>query len=210
MGRAVLGEGRMLDDGDGTNRRIRDEEKFVSLAAQARPGLLAVIRSAGVIEEGVAEDIVQEALLHAWAYRDFDPSRFGAASWLRTTALRIAIGLLRSRGSAWVSLDAMNAALREEGSLDSLSRLMIDTAARDPLGEAIRRERVEVVSEALRRLPSQQRNVLIRFYLKAEGTQAQIAESMGISLPAFNSLLNRARVAVKKHLESMRSENWRY
>lgn len=189
----------MADDGTIPDK-IGHDARFAELAARVKPGLLAVIQSVGLIGQDQVENIAQEALAKAWRHPGFDPTRPGAANWLRKAALRLTLSWLRSKDSASVSLDVLNAAIRSSGSRDSLSCLMEDKAARDPADEAIRRERAERVHEALQRIPPDQREVLERFYFRGEGTQGEIAASMGISVAAFNSRLNRGRLALKQDL----------
>jgi DNA-directed RNA polymerase specialized sigma24 family protein len=55
-------------------------------------------------------------------------------------------------------------------------------------------------------LSADHREVLERFYLRQEGTQFEIAEAMGLSVAAFNSRLNRARLELKRILEGRRAD----
>ena len=150
-----------------------------------------------------ARAIVQETFLRAFrAQRDasFDPGHSGARAFLFTTASRLVADHYRSPGSQSLSLEGLSACLREAGQAGSLAPVLTDHKARDPLDALIRAESVERVRAALALLPEKDRDALVRFYILAEGTQAEIASALGISVARFNNRLNRARIRLKEAL----------
>ena len=86
-------------------------------------------------------------------------------------------------------------------------RKSLSTVARDPLARMMAEESAELLRAALTRLSADHQEVLDRFYLRQEGTQFQIAAAMGLSVAAFNSRLNRARVELKRILRALRADS---
>ncbi len=71
----------------------------------------------------------------------------------------------------------------------------------DPIAEADRRESLRRLIADVRRLPDQQRSALLMRELGGM-TYADLAEALGVSIPAVKSLLVRARVALAQALEA--------
>ena len=160
------------------------QRAFLDLIKGAEGELIAYVRRCvGTGDD--AHDIVQKTFLRAWRDAKFDPTHHEARAWLFKTAKRLVIDWLRSQQSNSISLG-------------DLTAMPADRKARDPLGELIDRETERYLDTALVSLPDDQREVLERYYLRQEGTQFQIAGSMGLSVAAFNSRLNRARNELKR------------
>ncbi|MFO0952112.1 MAG: sigma-70 family RNA polymerase sigma factor [Isosphaeraceae bacterium] len=154
---------------------------------------------AGRPDRSVVDDLVQKTFLKAWANPGFDPARADARAYLFATAANLVTDWLRSEDSRSVSLDELS----ERGSLVP-SPAKPD--AHDPIVRLLAEEARETVYAALGRLSVEHREVLWRFYIIQEGTQFQVASAMGLSVPAFNSRLNRARIEVKRLLLAARRD----
>jgi RNA polymerase sigma-70 factor (ECF subfamily) len=181
--------------GNGTLQEPRSDRSaaFLALIGRVEDSLRSFIRQRIGSARLAAEDILQKTLLKAWAHAEFDPSRDDARAFLFTTAGNLVTDWLRSEESKSVSLDDLSAR-------GSVLPSAADSHGRDPLARMIASETAEILQAALARLAADHREVLDRFYLRQEGNQLQIAAAMGLSVPAFNSRLNRARLELKRFL----------
>ena len=133
-----------------------------------------------VRDTGTAEELVQDAFVavHARWDRLRDPDR--ALAYLRQAVVNRSRSALRHR-----SVVARHAATLRP----------VDTA--DPTPTSDRRE---VVLDAMRALPDRQREVLaLRYYLDL--SEAQIADTLGISRGAVKSHASRGAAALRALLE---------
>jgi RNA polymerase sigma factor (sigma-70 family) len=179
---------------------IPDGGGLLTLFTSVQDELHAFVR--GQTNEHVAQSVVQEIFLRAFrAVREarLDPTDRRAKGYLFKIAERLVIDHFRSESGS-VSLDRLSESLRGCGIEGSLAPILVDRKARDPFEEILRRESAERVHAALGRLGEKDRDALERFYLRSEGTQAEIAEVLGISLFRFNNRLNRARLKLKREL----------
>lgn len=167
------------------------EAAFRELMARSEAPLRAFIRQSEAAH--LADDFLQQTFLKAWKRIDFDPAHQGARAYLFKVAERLIADWLRSPEHSSISLDQLSAR-------GSLVPSLLDTHARDPLAKLMSEEPVASLRAALARLAPEQREVLERFYLLQEGTQLDIARAMNLSVPAFNSRLNRARLELKRLL----------
>lgn len=133
-----------------------------------------------VRDQGVAEEVVQDAFVavHARWSRLRDPGR--ALAYLRQTVVNRSRSALRHRAV----VERHAATLRTVDSPDSTP----DS------------DRREVVLDALRALPQRQREVLaLRYYLDL--SEADIAEALGISRGAVKSHASRGAAALRELLQ---------
>jgi RNA polymerase sigma-70 factor (sigma-E family) len=133
-----------------------------------------------VRDVGTAEEVVQDAFVavHARWSRLREPDR--ALSYLRQAVVNRSRSALRHR--AVVARHAATTRIWD---------------ASDPTRETDRRE---AVLEAMRALPDRQREVLaLRYYLDL--SEAQIAETLGISRGAVKSHASRGAAALRSLLE---------
>ena len=136
-----------------------DHDAFEALAIGAADRLFAIARLI-LRDAHLAEDAVQEALVHAW--RDLprlrDPERFDA--WLRRLLVNACAdqGRHRRRWSAEIQI------VRAEPAMNDATDSMAD---RDQLERGFRRLK-----------PEQRAAVVLHFYLGL--TLAEVAESLGI------------------------------
>lgn len=162
-----------------------DEEAFRLLVTRwERPVFAFLTRMLGSREE--AQDLGQETFVRVFQ----QAGRYRAAGRFRSWLFRIAGNLARSRLRrrrivGWVSFDP----LRHDRASDEP-----DMDARLESGDLRR-----VVRTALGRLPARQREALVlrRYH---DMTQQEIADSMGTTVAAVESLLSRAMAALRMEL----------
>jgi RNA polymerase sigma factor (sigma-70 family) len=172
------------EDDDGLMRRVaaRDGDAFRQLARlhAARPHRIAW----RMLGDGVeAEDVAQEAMLRLW--RDagnWRPGGSGVAAWLTRVATNLCLDRLRAR-----------ARLSGEE--------VPERADEAPLADvAIEADETRgAVIAAMDRLPERQRAAVVLTYYE-ELSNADAAAMLEMNIKAFESLLLRARRALKDML----------
>lgn len=127
-----------------------------------------------------AEDIAQEALLRLWDHAPrWQPGGMNVAAWLTRVAVNLAID--RQRRTKRLAGDAMPERVDEAPLADAaLAQSEAATAARALIAA----------------LPDRQRAAIVLTYYEELPNQAA-AEVLGMNLKAFESLLFRARAALK-------------
>ena len=127
-----------------------------------------------------AEDITQEVFLRLWVKAgEFDATRARLTTWLHQMAHNLAIDQHRKRHRE-VSLDAIDVP--------------------DPTVTTGSAEETHPVAQALLQLPDRQRSALALTYYQ-DLSNREVANIMGLSTRAVESLLVRARSAMKIRLE---------
>jgi RNA polymerase sigma-70 factor (sigma-E family) len=143
-----------------------------------------------VRDQGVAEEIVQDcfvAVHDRWG-RLRDPDK--AIAYLRQSVVNRSRSHLRH-------LSVVRRHAEREGAMPAFA------GADEPSYDAARRT---AVLDALRRLPTRQREVLaLRYYLDL--SEAEIAEALGISRGAVKSHASRGAAALRADLGSPLEEN---
>ncbi|NJP90292.1 sigma-70 family RNA polymerase sigma factor [Nonomuraea sp. FMUSA5-5] len=182
-------------------------EDFLRLADPMRRELLAhCYRMMGSVHE--AEDLVQETYLRAWrGYENFE-GRSSLRTWLYRIATTTCLTALDSRSrrplptglgapsqEATAPLVQDNEVLWLEPVPDALAGVGGDD---DPASIVTSRESIRLaLIAALQHLPPRQRAVLIlRDVLKWKA--AEVAEAVGTSTAAVNSILQRARAQLSE------------
>ena len=130
-------------------------------------------------DAGQAEDIVQETFLKAWRKAgDWEPGRARFSTWLHRVTINACLDVVRRpRPVTGVTLP---------------ERADPSPGAEDALAQA---ERRAALREAMDRLPVRQRAALA---LSLEGpSQSEAASALGITEGAYESLLVRARRAMR-------------
>lgn len=135
-------------------------------------------------DEAEAEDIAQEAMLRLWrAGETLDLGPHGLRPWLRRVTSNLCLDRIRA-GRRTVVTDEVPEMAEEPTQATSLEEQ--DLARR--------------VGEAMAALPERQRRALTLFH--HEGlSQAEVGEILGVSDEAVESLLARARRALRASLE---------
>lgn len=159
-----------------------DRQAFTHLATAHAPKLEAyVLRLSG--SASLAQDVVQEVLLKLWlnAAR-FDASRSRLTTWLHRMAHNLCIDVMRDT----TRRQDMSVRLADER--DNMTHEQ-DMSGTDG-----------VVGQALLALPERQRSALVLTYYQ-ELSNREVADVMSISVRALESLLVRARAALRDKLE---------
>jgi RNA polymerase sigma factor (sigma-70 family) len=138
-------------------------------------------------DRGDAEDVAQEALLRLW--RDatrWQAGRSGVGAWLNRVVVNLCLDRLRRRRFA------SDEAVPERADDAVLAPEAIDAA----------RQRAATVA-AIAALPDRQRAAIILTYYEEVSNQVA-AEAMDMKIKAFESLLLRARMALRTTLAPIR------
>jgi RNA polymerase sigma-70 factor, ECF subfamily len=134
-----------------------------------------------------AEDAVQETLLRAWRHHARFHGRCRLDSWLHRIATNVCVDMLNARSKRAEPVDPaslQSAPLEGAADTDPGEQVLTDEAFRLALVVAIER------------LPARQRAVLA--LREVFGWRAsEVAELLGISVAAVNSLLQRARASLE-------------
>ncbi|MFC5832853.1 sigma-70 family RNA polymerase sigma factor [Nonomuraea insulae] len=181
-------------------------EDFLRLADPMRRELLAhCYRMMGSVHD--AEDLVQETYLRAWRGYDGFEGRSSLRTWLHRIATTTCLTALESRGRRPMptglgapSLEG-NAPLVQDQEvpwLEPAPDVLTGVDADDPASIVTSRESIRLaLIAALQHLPPRQRAVLIlRDVLKWRA--AEVAEAVGTSTAAVNSILQRARAQLNE------------
>jgi RNA polymerase sigma-70 factor (ECF subfamily) len=164
-----------------------DAAAFRALVARHLPAVLGVARRM-LRDDAEAEDVAQEALVRLWrtgAGVELGPG--GLKPWLRRVTTNLCIDRMRSAGRITVTDEVPEQPVAAE-QVSALSGQ--DLAAR--------------VAGALQALPDRQRLALTLFHYEGL-SQIEVGAAMGISDEAVESLLGRARRALK----AMLKDEWR-
>lgn len=164
-----------------------DAKAFREIVAGHLPACLAIARRV-LRDDAEAEDVAQEALVRVWrsaATLQLGPG--GLRPWLRRVVSNLSIDRMRSGRRVSVVEDVPETAepasqMREMGERELASR----------------------VEQALAGLPERQRLALTLFHFEGL-SQSEVAATLEISEDAVESLLARARRALKAELK----DEWR-
>lgn len=136
-----------------------------------------------------AEDVAQELFLRLWqAGAGWREGEARLSTWIHTVTLNLCRDRLRKR--------------RPHQALDEG---LIDAGGAGPRQQAQQLERAHALREALAALPERQREALLLFHFEGL-SQAEAAGVMALSEDALESLLARARRALKARLAEHRGE----
>ncbi len=183
--RAVLNAAHMVEEDVALMARIvsGDETAFRYFAERHVARMLQLAQSI-LGSSAEADEVAQEALLRVWRHAArWDSSRSQLGTWVHTIVARLCVDRLRQRRHQPIEA-AEEVADPAVGALEALS------ARRD----------AQALRAALASLPDRQRIALTLFYLE-ELPGAEAAKTLGVSLRAFWSLLERARHALRHRMQ---------
>ena len=154
----------------------RDREAFAELFAYYAPRVKGYLMRLGS-SDGQAEEVTQEAMLAVWNKAHmFDAKKAAVSTWLFTIARNRRVDILRSQ--KYPELDANDPAL-------------IGDAPAQPDEEVIEAREGEEVREALKKLPTEQKE-LVRLAFYNGWSHAKIAEQSNLPLGTVKSRLRLA------------------
>jgi RNA polymerase sigma-70 factor, ECF subfamily len=140
-----------------------------------------------------AEDAVQDSFLKVFLHLNKFENRSSFASWLTRIAINSALMILRKKRFNEISIDAAS------DDSESFERLELPDHREDPERCYVRNEREERLKGAILRLRPDFRDV-VEMQTQEYSTK-ELADVLGISLPAAKSRLLRARVALRASLQ---------
>jgi RNA polymerase sigma-70 factor, ECF subfamily len=151
-----------------------------------------------------AEDALQDATLRAFSHlKDFQ-EKSSFYTWLTRIAINSALMILRKRRGCYeIPFDGI------DDSGDSYERWEPRSPAENPESRLARQEREELLRDAILRLPQVLREAVELRQARGYSTR-EIAQALGISVPAVKSRLSRARVTLRTALlpGNSRSESY--
>lgn len=180
------------DDAMLLQRMARGDEQALGLLYDRWEPAVRVAALRIVREPVEADDVVEDVFWQAWRQADrFEPTRASAGTWLLTIARSRALDRLRSLRRT-----------REEASLDAAEEtgdasFALDSP--DPLEATNLLERAALVREAVRSLPTEQREALQLGYFEGL-SQSEISEKTGQPL---GTVKTRMRLALRKLREAL-------
>ena len=142
-----------------------------------------------------AEDALQDSMMRAFLHlKQFD-GRSSFATWFTRIGINSALMILRKRRIRFeTSIDATT-----EG--ETWQTWQIADHSADPEKYYVAHEKSQHLKKAICRLPHALRLVVERGQMEGHSMK-QIAQNMGISIPATKSRLARAKVALRKSMVS--------
>jgi RNA polymerase sigma-70 factor, ECF subfamily len=145
-----------------------------------------------------AEDALQDTMLRAFSHlKDFQ-EKSSFSTWLTRIAINSALMILRKkRGRSEISFEG------NDDSGDNNQRWEVESPAESPESRLARKEREELLRDAIVRLPQALRET-VELRQATECSTREIAQALGITVPAVKSRLSRARLTLRAALSSTR------
>jgi len=160
----------------------RRDQRALAQLVQRHGGWAARFAERMTGDAQTAEDVVQNAFLRLWNSAERWEGRSRFTTWFYRVLHNLAVDELRRRRSGHEELD----------------EALEDPAPAPP--DVLERERRDArVRAALDRLPGRQRAALVLRHYE-DCSQGEAAEILGISEGALESLLSRARAALREQL----------
>lgn len=166
----------------------RDRAAFARLFDHFAPRLKSFMMRKGTAAD-MAEDLVQEAMIAVWTKCGlYAPQKGSVATWVFTIARNLRIDRLRRENAVPIS----ELGDRDETSEEPGSDEIVNRAAEDRL-----------VSRALTKIPSEQREVLILSYVE-DVPQSEIARRLELPLGTVKSRMRLAYRRLRQELERVK------
>ena len=181
--------------------KLGDSDAFVELSKLHSNRLLRTIYQITRNWQD-AEDALQDATLRAFSHlKDFE-GKSTFSTWLTRIAINSALMILRKkRGCYEIPFDGT------DDSGDNYECWELRCPAENPESRLARKEREELLRDAILRLPQVLREVVELRQARGYSTR-EIAQALRITVPAVKSRLSRARVTLRTLLPvNSRSES---
>jgi RNA polymerase sigma-70 factor, ECF subfamily len=166
--------------------RAGDVQAYATIVKRFQ-GPLMTLGTALLRDRQAAEELTQDAMVHAFERLDLFDARRPMKPWLCKIAYRLAQQRWRAHG-------------REQTRLEAAAPL-IEPNVRDPgpMETLLAAERSEMLWHAVSRLPMAQRTAVVLYYRESL-TVNEVAEAMGISPDTVKTHLVRARGRIHAEL----------
>jgi RNA polymerase sigma factor (sigma-70 family) len=142
-----------------------------------------------------AEDAMQDAWMRAFIRIDTFQGRAAFSTWFTRIAINCALMILRKRRGR------IEVSLTDDPSDETCEIPVIVEPSHGPEEQCLRREKVALVRQAVKRLPASL-GAAIDFQYAHEMSIQDLATTMGISVAAAKSRLIRARLKLREPLSS--------
>lgn len=142
-----------------------------------------------VKDEIEADDVTQEALLLAHRHRESFAGRSRYSTWLYRVAATTALMHLRKKKRL----------SREATTVEEIAPGAVTDPAASPEEHAAAREELDAVVRAVARLAPKYREVFLLRYRDGK-TDAEVAETLGLSLTAAKTRAYRAKAKIRERL----------
>lgn len=178
-----------------------DTNAFVELSRRHSPKLLRTIYRITRNWQD-AEDVLQDSLLRAFSHLQDFQERSSFSTWLTRIAINSALMILRKkRLCSEISIDDTD----DPGS--KYERWEAKSITEDPESRMARKEREELLRDAILRLPPVFREV-VHLRQTREYSTREISQALGISETAVKSRLARAKLTLRADLLSGDSQSY--
>jgi len=168
-----------------------DEQAFEQLVAKYERAVFNTIyRYIGAYDD--VEDIAQEVFLRVWRHAGKFKGRSKFSTWLYRITANQCLSYRSKHRQAPASLDGMV----EKGTVPKTLQTERDIA---------QRERVQVIQKALDELPERQRMALVLSQYDGMSYK-EIAATMNVSVGSVESLIFRARTALREKFNILRKQ----
>ena len=148
-----------------------------------------------------AEDALQDAFLNAFTHMKTFDGRSSFSTWLTRIAINSALMILRKkRNRHEVPIDG------GDGSIGNFANWEPRSPMEDPESHYVRGERHKLLRKAVHQLPPLYREV-IQLRQGKERSVGEIAQFLGITVPAVKSRVSRAKRALRT---SMIQTDWQF
>jgi RNA polymerase sigma-70 factor (ECF subfamily) len=179
-----------LSDEEVVERVLAGETELFEILMRRYNQRLYRVARAILVDDGEAEDVMQDAYVRAYAHLDQFAGRSRFSTWLTRIAVYEALARAR-RGKRLVGIEHLPPA--KEGSMSANDR--------GPEQLAIQRDLRSVLEDAVAALPEGFRSVLVLRDVEGLST-AETAESLGISEALVKTRLHRAHAALRRDMET--------
>jgi RNA polymerase sigma factor (sigma-70 family) len=143
-----------------------------------------------------AEDVLQDSWMRAFIHIGTFDGRSTFSTWVTRIAINSALSMIRRRRT------------KKECSLDdpvdpgSCRVKEMSESSRNPEERCLEKERLRLVQQAIKRLPSKLRTA-IEIRQSQDGSMSELAMLAGVSVPTMKSRLVRARLRLREPLSKV-------
>lgn len=172
---------------------LKNQSAFKSLYELTSAKLFGVVIRI-IKDEGLAEDILQEAYIKVWDKADtFDPKKASAVTWMGTIARNLTLDKLR-RNHAHLYADSEDNKAQVESVED-------DAYDINPLRISALQDEIDAFKVCLQALPEKHQTLILASYLEGY-SQSQLAETHQLPLGTVKTQLSRGVANIRQCMAS--------